>query len=59
MTAGLAIAGDVAWVDAEELGKERPRSTSPACPAPAAAGPGGPAWAVWTAVADGAATPGV
>jgi hypothetical protein len=54
MTARFAIADDVAWVDAEDLGKvvaevyvARVSGESP--PIVLA----GPAWAVWTAVADG------
>lgn len=54
MTVSFAIADDVAWVDAEDLGKEvaevyvaRVSGSSPPLVLV------GPAWAVWTAVADG------
>ena len=54
MTVRFAIADDVAWVDAEDLGRERAEvyvarvaGTTPPLVLT------GPAWAVWTAVADG------
>ena len=54
MTVSFAIADDVAWVDAEDLGKEAAEvyvaRVSGAAPPLVLVGP---AWAVWTAVADG------